>query len=77
MTTLQRLGDVAQGVQGQLDDQIDQLARWMKPYRKQMARLSKDLRPYGEQALDVARKHPGKTMAGAVVLGYLLARLRR
>jgi hypothetical protein len=49
----------------------------MKPYGKQMAKLSKDLRPYGEQALDVARKHPGKAMAGAVALGCLLARLRR
>ena len=77
MTTLQKFGGVAHGVQGQLDDQIKQLSRLMKPYAKKMGRLSKDLRPYGEQALAMARRHPGKTAAGALVVGYLLARLGR
>ena len=77
MTTLERLGGMAQDVQGQFDAQLHQLSHWMKPYSKQMAKFSKDLRPYGDRALDMARKHPGKTVAGALVLGYLLARFRR
>jgi hypothetical protein len=77
MTTMERLGGVAHDVQDQLDAQISQFSRWMKPYRKQVSRLSHDLRPYGEQALDFARKNPGKTVAGALALGYLLARLGR
>jgi hypothetical protein len=77
MTTLERFGGVAHNFQGQFDDQLKQLSKWMKPYAKKMGRLSDDLRPYGEQALGMARKHPGKTAAGALVLGYLLARLGR
>jgi hypothetical protein len=75
--TFDRLGEVAHDVQGQFDDQVKQLARWMKPYRKQLGRLSSDLRPWGEQAVAFARKHPGKAVGGALVLGWLLARLGR
>jgi hypothetical protein len=75
--TFEKLGDVAHGVQDQLDDQIKQLTRWMKPYSKKMGKLSTELRPYGAQALDVARKHPGKTVLGAVLFGYLLSRFSR
>ena len=77
MTTLVKFSDMAHDVQGQLDDQLEQLSRWLKPYRKQIDRLSKDLLPYGKQALEMARKHPGKTVAGALVVGFLLARLGR
>lgn len=73
--TFEKFGDVAHTVQGQIDDQLKQVTRWMKPYSKKMVRLSHDLRPYGDQAIDVARKHPGKTLFGAVAVGYLLARL--
>jgi hypothetical protein len=75
--TFDRLQEVAHGVQGQFDDQVKHLARWMKPYRKELVKLSSDLRPYGEQAIELARKHPGKAVGGALVLGYLLARLGR
>lgn len=79
--TFDKIGDVAHTVQGQIDDQLKQVTRWMKPYSKKaskkMVRLSHDLRPYGEQCIDAARKHPGKTLFGAVAIGYLLARLTR
>jgi hypothetical protein len=77
MMTFDRVGEVAHGVQAQFDDQVKQLARWMKPHRKQLGRLANDLRPFGEQALSLARKHPGKAVGGALVIGYLLARLGR
>ncbi len=77
MTTLQRFGDVTHDLQDQFGDQLHRLSKWMKPYARQMGRLSNDLRPYGEKGLSLARKHPGKALAGALTLGYLLARLGR
>ena len=74
---LDKVGDVAQDVQVQLDERVKQFSRWMKPYANRVGKLSGDFRPYAEQALEVARKHPGKTVAGALAFGYLLARLTR
>jgi hypothetical protein len=64
-------------VQEQLNDQIKQVSRLMKPYSKRIGRFSNELRPYGAQALDFARKHPGKAVAGALLFGYLFARFSR
>ncbi len=77
MATMDRLGDMAHGVQDGLDQQIKQVSRWMKPYTKSMSKVTDDLRPYARQAMDVARKHPGKTFAGALLFGYLFARFTR
>jgi hypothetical protein len=74
MTTMQKFSHAANDVQGQLDEQMKQLTRWMKP---RMRRLSKDLRPYGERAFEMAKRNPGKTVIGALVVGFLLARFGR
>ena len=72
--TFEKFGDVAQSVQGQLDDQLKQVTRWMKPYSKKMVRLSHDLRPYGgsghrcraqASGQDAVRRRCGRIPAGA------------
>jgi hypothetical protein len=77
MTTLEKFGDMADGFQDQMNHQLEQLSRWAKPYARRLNRFSDDMRPYGRQAVDYARKNPGKTAVGALLFGYLLARFTR
>lgn len=78
---LRQVERMARKYGGQLGGQFDAASKALRPYQrrasKQALQLSRDLRPLGKQAVAFAKKHPGGTLIGAVVVGYLLASLRR
>ena len=73
----ENLGEMARDVEHKMNGQMKHLSKRMKPYGQRLNRLSKDLRPYGDRAIKMARETPRATLAGAFVLGWLLAKLGR
>jgi len=78
---LRQMERMARKYGAQMGDRMDTASKSLRPYakqaRKQLRQAERALRPLGKEAVALARKYPGGALACAVVVGFLLASLRR